>query len=341
MGVVAKFTSKIGQMVKPIVKPVAKMATNVMSKVDANKPELMLYSGTAMVVVGTVWMIIATRKVDTVMEESSEAKEQLDAKKAEMTDKEFRKAFLKVRAEVVWKFIKLYGVPAVIWLLGICDMVGGHFVLKKRYILTTMTLKGMEEFIQFVKGNVIEDVGVDKWNEYAHGIVDTAPMEAHYKDSTGTEVGMLANCPICKPHENPWRIPFNEQLFKSWKPDTDLNFFFLQGVEKYWNENKYQADKDAEISIYQILDYLNIDWSKIDKTYRTWLRNQVWGHHIYGDDRISFGLHMPVNDPARRRQSDLIYMEFNAEGMPSEIINRYRDEAWLKSQKKNGRNKGA
>lgn len=335
MGLKAMVAGKIGKVIKPVTKAVGK----VVSKMDANKPEIMLVSGLLMVAVGTGWAIYSTTKVDQVVEESQEAKEELDAKKAEMTDKEFRKAFAKVKMDTIWKFLKLYGLPALIWLLGICDLVGGHWVLKKRYILTATSLKGMQEFMNFVKQNVIEDAGEEKWEEYAHGKVGKKEMHIETTEADGTKIQKTAEVEVCRPHDNPWRIPFTEELFKSWKADTDTNFFFLQGCEKYWNEVKYQADKDAEISIYEILDYLRIDWSKINKDYRTWLRNQVWGHHIYGDDRISFGLQMETNTPARRRQSDLIYLEFNAEGEPKDIINRYRDPAWLAKQKANMKRK--
>ena len=331
MGLMAKLGNKAGHIFQPVVKAAGK----VMTKVDAKKPEIMLASGLIMVLVGTGWMIVQTRKVDEAMAESQEKMEKLEAAKEAihedgspaMTEKEFRKAVMKVRSETVWAFIKLYGIPALIFILGIFDLIGGHWVLKKRYILTATSLKGAQEFIQFVKQNVIEDAGEEKWEEYAKGIIGKKTIEQETTEADGTKVKKTVDVPVCKDHDNPWRIEFSEDLFKSWKPDTETNFFFLQGAEKYWNEIKYQRNKDAEISIYEVLDYLRIDWSKIDKNYRTWLRNQVWGHHIYGDDEISFGLHMPLNDPARRRLADKIFMEFNTDGEPKDIINRYHDPA--------------
>lgn len=337
MGLKAMVAGKAAKVFKPVTKAVGK----VMTKLDANKPEIMVGSGVVLVLVGTVWMIVQTRKVDKVMDENHDKMEKLEEQKAAVTEDgkptiteaEFRKAVMKVRSETVWAFIKLYGIPALIFILGIFDLIGGHWVLKKRYILTATSLKGMQEFMNFVKQNVIEDVGEEKWEEYAHGKVGKKEMNLTTTEADGTKIQKMANVDVCKPHDNPWRIPFTEELFKSWKPDTETNFFFLQGAEKYWDEAKYQRDKDAEISAYEVLDYLRIDWSKIDKNYRTWLRNQVWGHHVYGDDRISFGLHMEQNNPARRRLSDMIFIELNTDGEPKDIINRYRDPAWLAKQK--------
>ena len=348
MGVITKMSAKTLAKAQKMFRPVTKAVGKVTTKLDANKPEIMVVSGVVMVLVGTVWMIVSTRKVDDVMAESKEKMERLEEKKStesgknqQEIEKEFRKEVMKVRSETVWAFIKLYGIPALIFILGIFDLIGGHWVLKKRYILTATSLKGAQEFIQFVKQNVIEDAGEEKWEQYSKGVVGKKTMEMETTEPDGTKIKKTAEVAVCKPHDNPWRIPFSEELFKSWKSDTDTNFFFLQGCEKYWDEARYQPDKDAEISIYEVLDYMRIDWSKIDKNYRTWLRNQVWGHHVYGDDKISFGLHMPQNDPARRRQSDMIYMEFNTDGEPGEIVNRYRDPAYLANQKKQIRKKSA
>ena len=330
MGLIDKLGSKAGKIFQPVVKATAK----VMTKMDANKPEIMLWSGVAMVVTGTVWMVVNTRKLDDVMDESKDKMEEVEASKDDVTEAEFRKAVVKVRSETVWAFIKLYGLPALLFIMGIFDLVGGHWVLKKRYILTATSLKGMQEFVQFVKQNVIEDAGEEKWEQYSKGIVGKKTMELETTEADGTKIKKTAEVKLCKDHENPWRIEYCEDLFKTWKPNVETNFFFLQGAEKWWNDIKYQRNKDAEISAYEVLDYLGADWSKFDKEYRTWLRNQVWGHHIYGDDNMSFGLHMPLNDPARRRLGDKIFMEFNTDGEPKDIINRYHDPVYLMKDKK-------
>lgn len=329
MGLKAMAVSKIGKVMKPVANAVGK----VMTKVDANKPEIMAGAGVVMVLVGTVWMIVKTRKVDDVMNEGHEKMTVVEEKKDEVTEKEFRKMVTKVRSETVWAFIKLYGLPALIFILGIFSLVGGHWVLKKRYILTATSLEGMKKFMAFVKQNVIEDAGEEKWEQYAKGIAGKQEITQTVTDDNGTKITKVAKVSLCKDHENPWRIEFCEELFPTWQPNTETNFFYLQGIEKFWNEEKYQRNKDAEISIYEVLDYIGIDWSKVDKTYRTWLRNQVWGHHIYGDDELSFGLHKPLNDPARRRLADKIFMEFNVDGEPKDIINRYHDPSYLMNHK--------
>ena len=341
MGLKAMAAAKAGKIFKPVAKAVGK----VMTKFDANKPEIMVGGGVVMVLVGTVWMIVKTRQVDNVMAESQEKMAELEEKKAAVTEegepaiteKEFRKMVTKVRSETVWAFIKLYGVPALIFVLGIFSLVGGHWVLKKRYILTATSLEGMKKFMEFVKQNVIEDAGEEKWEQYSKGVVGKKEVILNKTEPDGTEITKMSKVNLCKDHENPWRIEFCEDLFDSWKPDTETNFFFLQGCEKYWDEVKYQRNKDAEISMYEVLDYMRIKWNKVDKNYRTWMRNQVWGHHIYGDDKISFGLHMPLNDPARRRLADKIFMEFNVDGEPRDIINRYHDPSYLMNHKPNSK----
>lgn len=341
MGIKTMVASRVGKIFKPVANATAK----VMSKFDANKPEIMVGAGVVMVLVGTVWMIVQTRKVDDVMDESHQKMAAVEEKKnaiteegaPAVTEKEFRKMVTKVRSETIWAFIKLYGIPALIFIMGIFSLVGGHWVLKKRYILTATSLEGMKKFMEFVKQNVIEDGGEEKWEQYSKGVVSKKDIVQTTTEADGTEITKMAKVNLCKDHENPWRIEFCEELFDSWKPDTETNFFFLQGCEKYWNEVKYQRNKDAEISMYEVLDYMRIKWNKVDKHYRTWLRNQVWGHHIHGDDEISFGLHMPLNDPARRRLADKIFMEFNVDGEPKDVINRYHDPSYLLKQKTQGR----
>lgn len=350
MGLKTLIVSKAGKIFKPVADATAK----VMTKFDANKPEIMVGAGVVAVLVGTVWMIVQTRKVDDTMAESKEKMDRIEEMKESnkedgcpaLTEKEFRKMVTKVRSETIWAFIKLYGVPALIFIMGIFSLVGGHWILKKRYILTATSLEGMKKFMEFVKQNVIEDAGEEKWEQYSKGVVEKKQVTLETTDGKGTTVYQEDTITVCKPHNNPWLIPFTEETFKSWKPDTDTNFFFLKACQEHWNW-KYQHNKKASYSAYEVLDYIGANWDVFDQDYVTWLRNQLWGHHINGDDRIDLGLHIQENEPARRRLSSVMYLELNTEGTNNDIINRYTNpdtgkiegakdywEAWGKKNKK-------
>lgn len=330
LGSVAKAGRKV---FKPVVKAVAKVS----SKLDANKPEIMVVGGVTAVVVGTVWAIAETMKVQKVMDNSKEEMIKAEAQRdglvldkdgnpvPPVTEAEFRKLVTKVRSETVWAFIKMYGIPALMFVLGIFTLVKGHWILKQRYILTATSLKGMEEFVRFVKKNVIEDAGEEKWKEYATGKVGEKEVSMTVTDKDGNVTTKKTVIPVCKERsfDNPWRIQYCEELFDSWTTDSQSNLFFLQGAEKYWNEEKYQNDKTAEISMFEILKYLGFKFEKVDKKMRDFFRNNGWAHDINGDGFISFGLKMAVNDAARQRKSDVLFIEFNSEGILRDLHNQY------------------
>lgn len=320
---------------KPVAKAVAKTTASLVTKFKANEPEIMVVGGALGVVVATGLAIKGTLKVQKTMDNARDKMVAAEAQHdgtvmdpngnqiAPISDSEFRKLVAKVRSETIWEFIKLYGWSALIMVLSLFTLVKGHWILKERYILTATSLKGMEEFVRFLKKNVVEDAGEEKWKEYSQGKVLEEKFETEVKRDDGAVVKKTINVPICKPHENPWQFEYCEEMFDSWQPNVETNLQFLQGVEDFFDKHKYQTDKKAEISMYEILDYMGFKWDKVDKHYRKWLRTNGWAHDVNGDGFISMGLWMPINQPARRRLSDKVFFEFNAEGFLDELVNKY------------------
>lgn len=325
--------AKAGGMLKPVTRATGK----VLKKLDKNKPEIMLVAGIVMVIGGAVTAVVKTMKVRDVMDESHEEMAKIEAEHeglvmdmegnqvAPITDDIYKKKVTKLRLDTGWKLVRIYDIPSLAFLIGLGLIVKGHAILKDRYVMTMISLKGTQEVLDFVKQNVIKDQGEGKWKEYRYGKAEDEPVTLKIADDNGNTITSQSHIMRTMDHDNPWRIEYCEELFDSWKGNPEANLFFLQGVEKHWNENKYQANKDAEISMFEILDYLRFKWEKVPKEYREWLRTNGWAHHVYGDDAISFGLQMPINDATRRRLSDKIYIEFNAEGALVDLINRYRE----------------
>ena len=331
MNAIVKFAGNIGKSFMKL-KPVAK----VVAKASKNKPELMAIGGGAMVLTAFWFAIRAGMKVGDRMEISASKVEELEKRKAEQLNvddlteeqkndiiRQCNKDLGKARADGIWQVAKLFILPGGLLVVGLVLIGGGHRILKKRNVVLAAAAEGYKKTLEFYRKNVVEAEGKEADLKYMRGVIGEKEIETVTKDAEGKENKSKDTLPVVKAvmnHDNPWRFTFDEHYFGSWEDDTDRNLFFLKCAQEWW-QRQYDQRGVEGISIYEVLQYLgyNFEMDKAAMTkekYREWLtflRNYGWRKGS-GDDFIDFGLYRAINEPATRRQSDFVYIEFNCNG---------------------------
>lgn len=327
MNGVTRLAGKIGRSMMKC-KPIAKVAVAA----SRNKPEIMAISGGIAVVTAFVLAIRGGTKVKEVMATSAEKVEAVESRQtqelsAENLTEEQKTAIIKAcgkdlskaRAEGVWQVAKLFLLPSGLLVAGLVLIGGGHHILRKRNVVLASALKGTEEMFKFYRSNVVKAEGEEADKKYLRGVIGEKDVESVTTDENGKEKKIKKRVPIIRDNKNPWRFEFSDNWFWSYVDDTERNLFFLKCEEDWWN---HEFERNGEVSMYEVLKHLGykFDVEKeglSPKEYRdrmTFLRNYGWRKGCGGDDCIDFGLYRAINEAAMKRQSDVVWIEFNCDG---------------------------
>lgn len=165
-------------------------------KVNAARPEIMLVSGALSVLAGTIYACTKTEKAKTVVEDTKkqamevEEKLQIDVPEGvdilPETKKQLKvergRQFLKIYALAVYEMVKIYGVPALLWLGGMGMIVGGHGELRKLNRGLAADILAGNQLLQEYRERVAKAVGEEAENKIFMGaqegmitVVDTDP----------------------------------------------------------------------------------------------------------------------------------------------------------------------
>lgn len=331
MNGVTKLFGKIGhQLMK--CKPIAK----VVVKANKNKPEICMITGGLMILTAFGFAVKAGMEVKDRMDISVEKVEELEKQQAEKLNvedlteeqkaeivRQCNKDLKKARADGIWQVSKLFLLPGGLLVVGLVLIGGGHRIMKRRNVVLAAAAEGYKKTLEFYRKNVVEAEGKEADLRYMRGVTGETKVETVSKDAEGNEKKTVKKVQVvknAKDHENPWRFMFDETHFLSWENDTDRNLFYLKCAEDWW-KHVYERKGSEGISMYDILQYLNYNFD-VDKDgmsreqYKDWitfLRNYGWRKGC-GDDFIDFGLYRAINEPAQKRESEMVWIEFNCAG---------------------------
>lgn len=326
----AKIGTKVGKNLMQC-KPIAKVAM----KVNKNKPEILAVSGGVLVLAAFGWAIYEAVNVKDVMEESTakvnDIQAEFDARPEEekvVLAKEHGKKIKLAKAEGVWKVSRRFVGPAVTLLVGMGLSTKGFRVLRARNVVLGGALKSTEEAYKFYRENVRQDLGREADLKYAHGVVGEKEIEEKSVDDNGNEIIKKTKVPVVKDglpiKGNPWRFEFSENWFGSWQDDVERNITLLKISQEWWN---HELERYGDVSMYDVLKHLHFKFEVLKdgmtkdqyREYIYFLRRYGWRKGSNGDGFIDFGIYRTINEPAIKRQSDVVWIEFNVDGPLDEI----------------------
>ena len=326
MGALSKAGTNVGKALMRC-KPIAKM-TRIMAK---NKPEILAISGGIMILGAFGWAIYeAVGLKETLIETSDTVKAVEEAYTEEEKvekEKEYRKEITRARVKGVMKVGKKFVGPTVCLAVGMGLGTKGFKVLKARNVMLGTALKGTEEAYKFYRNNVREDLGKEADLKYARGIVGEKEIEEIIKDKDGNNVKVKSKVPVVKEQpNNPWRFEYSDTWFSSYQDSAESNLFFLKCEQKWWN-HELERYPYTGVSMYDILKHIGYKFEVLQegmtpkqfKERINFLRMNGWRKGSGGDDIIDFGLFREINEAVIKRQSDVVWIEFNCDG-PLDVI---------------------
>lgn len=324
---ITKIIAKAGKNLMKC-KPVAK----AMVKINKNKPEILAVGGSICIVAAFGWAIYEAVTVKDALSETSEKVQNITQSRDEALASEdiseeqkndiietSKKDLNKARMEGVLTVGKKFVGPAVVLVTGMKLGRDGFKVLKARNLLLCGALKSKEDILRFYRENVRNDLGKEADLKYMRGVVGEQQIEETKVDENGKETKVLTTIPVVKPSENPWKFQFDEENFDSWQEDTDLNLFYLNCEQDWWNHNYQRTEL---VTMYEILKHMRFRFDKAKermgkkkfKEFMDFIRNNGWWAGSNGDGFIDFGIYRAANEGAIRRMSDVIFVEFNCDG---------------------------
>ena len=329
--------AKIGSKMTKVVmrcKPIAKLT----AKMSKNKPEILAVSGGVLIVAAFGWASYEAIGLKDTLDETADEVKAVEEKyqheegmSEEESSEQFKarnKELTKTRIKGVIKVSKRFVGPSLVLIVGMGLTTKGFRVLRARNVMLGTALKGYEEAYKFYRNNVREDLGAEADLKYARGIVGEKEIEETVIDENGKEKKVKTRLPIVKEHGSPWRFEYSDTYFDSYQDSAESNLFFLKCEQEWWNhEYVERKGKITGVTMYDILKHLGFKFEvykegmtkKQFDDFMKFIRSNGWRDGMGGDGFIDLGIYRAINEPAIRRQSDVVWIEMNCDGQIYDI----------------------
>lgn len=196
------------------------MIAKVGTKVKKHSPEILIVSGVVGVVSAAVMACKATRKIDPVIEEHKEARKNLEEGKDVYSDKDIRKATVKLYAHTTFEFVKLYGPSVTLGVLSIGSIFASNDILRKRNASLAAAYAVIDKSFKEYRSRVVEKYGEEADYQFLHG-VKTVEVEETVTDAKGKEKTVKKKVEVTDPNGY-----------------SGYAKYIIKGVSDYWDDNE-------------------------------------------------------------------------------------------------------
>jgi len=282
-------------------------------KIKAASPEILLGTGLVCGAAAIVTTVIASRKVDKVIEEAKDELEVVNDRMTRAEDEEeeanARHQTVKVYASLAWKLCKLYGPTALLVVASGASILASHGILKQRYLSTAAAYKALDEAYKSYRDYVENDLGYGD-SEKAIAAQATCRDDVKEELEDGTAVNVEGNKLVASAakRKSPYEFDFNRYTAKwTWKTNPEENRLFLQAAQNYMNDLFHSR---GYLFLNEVLEYLGIEQTSAGQVIG-WIRGE-------GDPDVDFRfMECYMRDWAT--DSDLckknIHLDFNCSGI--------------------------
>lgn len=238
-------------------------------------PEIMCVGGTIGTIAGTVMACHATTKLDATLNKMEQLKADLEARREEMDEHEYKRELTKVYIKNGFELIKLYG-PSALTLIGSLAMLNGSsIVLKRRNASLAAAYAVLRE----------------SYNQYKKKMIAAGADEPMITDSDAPlKVNAEGNTPKPGDVKTFWFM-YDAANSEDYTDAYGVNFQILSEKEKFLSKRLRNSDQRI-ITLNDILDYLNFRIKKFQDgdnwcvTYDPSPENSV-----YYDRLVDLGFH--------------------------------------------------
>lgn len=249
-------------------------------KLAKHSPVILVGVGIAGVIASTVAACAATRHLDDIIDNYKE--KDTDFKKIEkyvnketnetiiVDDKERRKLLLSNKMQVAGKLIKLYGLPALGFVVSIACILGAHIILRRRNAILTASLASATKAFDEYRKRVADRFGDDVERQIRYNMVPNGdPVTVIDVDEDGkTHKSKVQNYAI-----DPSAIA----------PDDGI-VYFTRGYSELWKD----SDVANEATIEQVIGYLKEMLEKNGHIFLNDIRNAFQADLVVGGQALGY-----------------------------------------------------
>lgn len=280
-----------------------------------HSPEILVVTGVIGVVTSAVLACKATRKLDSVLEES---KEQIDKIKdyieeegysEEYTKKDASKDLTITYTQSALKIAKLYGPSVILGAASIGAIFGGHNILRKRNVALAAAYTAVDKGFKDYRNRVIERFGKELDRELKYNIKSDT-VEVTELDEDGKEKTSKVTVNTVDPNELSEFARFYDDGCTGWTKDPELNLAFLK-KQQCWANNLLKSR--GWLTLNEVYDMLGITRTAAGMVVG-WIYDEK---HPVGDNFVDFGIYDINNEANRRFVNGLertILLDFNVDG---------------------------
>ena len=223
---------------------------------------------------------------------------------------EKRKTF-KLFRKTAWKYLKIFGPSAFLFLLSVALILASHGVLKKRYISTTIAYKALDEAFKDYRGRIKDAIGEEKELHYFNGTHEGG--EDTFIDENGDTHTTKTIVKDIPKKNSPYEFDFNAKTAPgNWEGKTEYNLMFIKQIENYCTD---LLQARGHVFLNEALDALGLD-----RTQEGAIVGWILGA---GDDYIDFGISDYYTDEYSDLQDGFIknlHLNMNVDGIIWNLI---------------------
>ncbi len=238
-----------------------------------------------------------------------------------------------IRKDMAVVLVKNYALPVILGIASVALQLHGLKVLRRSLEATTIALAAKTKELDEYRKRVIEDQGVEKDQEYMHGLKKETSVVVD--PDTGEVIGEKTEYKQVRPgisqyarvfDEGEWDEANKKWIWKNpvWKDDNDVNQANLRYIEREMNG---RLARDGYLFLNDVYKRLGFP-PTIDGQIVGWLYDSIRGDHA-----VSFGVftddprQLPCNLTFIDGDSNTPLLDFNVDGpIINELGNIYSDE---------------
>lgn len=310
-------------MKNEILNKASRLFSDAGLKIKKHSPELLLATGIAGTVVGTVLACKATTKVQQILEDKDKAITDVhtvaedETYKDQYTEEDKKKDLAIIYANTGLKLIKLYGPALGVMGLSFASIIAGHRILNKRNVAIASAYALVDQSFKKYRENVIETYGEGVDQAMRFGLKS---KEIKKKGKDGKTIKEIEE--YIGDEENPLKdisdyAKFFDAASTNFEKDPEYNLMFLRRQQDYANE---MLKARGHLFLNEVYDLLDIDRTKAGQVVG-WIYRPDDPNHK-GDNYVDFGIYK--NKEGNRRFVNgyeyNILLDFNVDGIIYDLI---------------------
>lgn len=290
-----------------------------------NSPELLIFGGIGTLIFGAVDACVVTyKKAPELIEEHKKNLESIQTvrendgiadENVQFTEKEMKAMERKENFHFFGRMVWAYKIPIALGMIGTGCILGGHRIIKKRYIRKAAECATLFEGFKEYRNRVKERVGEDVEREIMYNLQpheeDCEYVDENGKKKKGKQTLYSTDKVTCSDFAKYFDSTCNGWIEGS--PENSL--VFLKQAERHWNDKLHQR---GFVFVNEIYEYLGIPVTK---------KGKDWGWIDDGTEyKISFGIFNSHSEANRRFVNgleDVVLLEFNVDGDISELFTKW------------------